>query len=310
MMKIRHIQSASEINQDQDTVLVLGYFDALHKGHQALFKRAKTIAQAQGLKVVVLTFYESPKLAFVRFEPDLLNHITYPELRLKRFADLGVDELYLTSFTTAFSKMSARDFINDYIRPLKARSIVVGFDYKFGRDQADASYLSENFSGEVIEVPEVSLGGQKVSSSRIRQLIRQGDVAETNHLLGFTLSTRGLVVHGDARGRTIGFPTANLAPLDRTFIPADGVYVTDVKIGQQTYRAMTSIGKNVTFGGTELRMEANIFDFNREIYGETIEIYWLDKIRDMTKFDGVDGLVCQLKKDKAIAKIWKDTQKN
>lgn len=304
MMKVRHIQSDKDIVQTEDTVLVLGYFDALHKGHAVLFEKARKIAKKEGLKVAVLTFYESPKVTFLRFEPDLLNHITYPELRLKRFEELGVDELYLTDFTASFAKLTAKDFIERYIQRLKARYVVVGFDYKFGSDQADAQYMADHFSGQLIQVPEVSLDGEKISSSRIRQLIQTGQVEAANHLLGFTLSTRGLVVHGDARGRTIGFPTANLAPIDRTFIPADGVYVTDVIIGGQTYRAMTSIGKNVTFGGTELRLEANIFDFDQEIYGQTIEIFWLAKIRDMVKFDGVAGLVEQLQQDQSYAKAW------
>ena len=110
-----------------------------------------------------------------------------------------------------------------------------------------------------------------------------------------------LVVHGDARGRTIGFPTANLAPIDRTFLPADGVYVADVVIDGKRYRSMTSLGKNVTFGGTELRLEANIFDFEGDIYGKTIEVFWLDYIRDMIKFNNIDELCAQLEADKKIA---------
>ena len=111
----------------------------------------------------------------------------------------------------------------------------------------------------------------------------------------------GIVVHGDARGRTIGFPTANLAPIDRTFLPADGVYVADVVIDGKRYRSMTSLGKNVTFGGTELRLEANIFDFEGDIYGKTIEVFWLDYIRDMIKFNNIDELCAQLEADKKIA---------
>ena len=105
----------------------------------------------------------------------------------------------------------------------------------------------------------------------------------------------------DARGRTIGFPTANLAPIDRTFLPADGVYVADVVIDGKRYRSMTSLGKNVTFGGTELRLEANIFDFEGDIYGKTIEVFWLDYIRDMIKFNNIDELCAQLEADKKIA---------
>ena len=127
---------------------------------------------------------------------------------------------------------------------------------------------------------------------------------KTQELLGYPLSTRGIVVHGNARGRTIGYPTANLAPLDRVHLPGDGVYVADVEHNGQRYRGMASVGKNVTFDGDELRFEVNIFDFSQDIYGDTIRIFWLDKIRDMVKFDGIDSLIAQLQSDERIARSW------
>lgn len=165
------------------------------------------------------------------------------------------------------------------------------------------------FDGDVIVVPEVQDNGEKISSSRIRQEILSGNVSEVNRLLGYEFSTQGIVVHGDARGRTIGFPTANLAVLDRVYLPGEGVYVTDIIVSEKRYRSMTSIGKNVTFGGQDLRLEANIFDFENDIYGETVEIIWLDKIRGMIKFAGADELVEQLKSDKKIAQNWGKNRK-
>ncbi|MGT2924268.1 bifunctional riboflavin kinase/FAD synthetase [Streptococcus caviae] len=303
-MNIFRIRSHEDIRPKEPSVLVLGYFDALHKGHRKLFEEAKVLAEKENLKIAVLTFPESPQLAFSRFSPELLNHINYPEKRYAKFAEYGVDDLYLTDFTSAFAKTSSDDFINDYIQALKAKAVVVGFDYKFGHNKTDSDYLKRNFSGQVVTVPEVQYQQEKISSTRVRQLIGQGDVAQVNQLLGYEFSTRGIVVHGDARGRTIGFPTANLAPIDRTYLPADGVYVSDVLVGEKRYRSMTSIGKNVTFGGTELRLEANIFDFDGDIYGETIEILWLDKIREMIKFNGIDDLVKQLETDKEFALNW------
>lgn len=301
-MKIIEITKADAISQVEDTVLVLGYFDALHQGHKRLFEEAKALAKPKGLKIAVLTFPESPQLAFSRFKPALLDHIAYPEKRYAKFAEYGVDCLYLTDFTSSFAKVSSDAFIQNYIKRLKAQAVIVGFDYKFGHNKTDADYLRRNFAGQVITVAEVQYQGQKISSTRIRAAIAQGDVALARELLGYTFSTRGIVVHGDARGRTIGFPTANLAPIDRTHLPADGVYVTDVKVGGELYRSMTSIGKNVTFGGTELRLEVNIFDFDGELYGQTLEIFWLDKIRDMVKFNGIEDLVEALYSDKEIAR--------
>lgn len=304
-MKITQIKSFEEINETKDTILVLGYFDGLHKGHKALFDKAKELAEKKNLKIVSLTFNESPKLAFARFSPELLLHISYPEQRYQKFAEYGVEELYLLDFTTTFSKVSSDDFIKNYIGKLRAKHIVVGFDYKFGHNRTDSDYLQRNFDGTVYTIEEVSINNRKVSSTWIRELIQAGDVNKANQLLGYEFSTRGMVVHGDARGRTLGFPTANLAPIDRTYLPADGVYVADVLVNKKRYRSMTSIGKNVTFGGKELRLEANIFDFDGDIYGESIEIIWLDKIRDMTKFDGIEDLISQLNKDKEIALNWK-----
>ena len=304
-MEIQRIKDYKDITNAKDSVLVLGYFDGLHRGHKALFDKAKEIAKRDNLALTVLTFNESPRLALSRFTSDLLLSLTSPEKRYEKFAEYGVDYLYLIDFTSTFSKLSAKNFLENYIKQLRAKTIVVGFDYKFGHDRKDAIDLAQQFNGEVVVVPEVQDNGEKISSTRIRQLIFDGNIKEVNRLLGYNFSTRGIVVHGDARGRTIGFPTANLAPIDNVFLPGDGVYVSDVIVNGKSYRAMTRVGKNVTFGGTELRLEANIFDFKDEIYGETVEIIWLDKIRDMVKFAGADELIEQLKSDKEVAANWK-----
>lgn len=303
-MKIRRINNELEIKQEEDTVLVLGYFDGLHKGHQTLFKEARKIAEEQGLKIAVLTFPESPKLAFVRYQPELMLHLNHPEERAAHLENLGVDYLYLIDFTSHFSKNTAQEFFDKYVAALKAKAVVAGFDYHFGSDKRKAEELADYFDGQIVIISSVNQDEEKISSTRIRETIQNGDVAKAHQLLGYPLSTRGIVVHGNARGRTIGYPTANLAPLDRVILPADGVYVVDVEHNGKFYRGMASVGKNVTFEGDELRFEANLFDFAEEIYGDTIRIIWLDKIRDMVKFDGIEELVAQLKSDEEVAKNW------
>ena len=304
MMKIRRINNELEIKQEEDTVLVLGYFDGLHKGHQTLFKEARKIAEEQELKIAVLTFPESPKLAFVRYQPELMLHLNHPEERAAHLENLGVDYLYLIDFTSHFSKNTAQEFFDKYVAALKAKAVVAGFDYHFGSDMRKAEELADYFEGQIVIVSSVNQDEEKISSTRIRETIQNGDVAKAHQLLGYPLSTRGIVVHGNARGRTIGYPTANLAPLDRVILPADGVYVVDVEHNGKIYRGMASVGKNVTFEGDELRFEANLFDFAKEIYGDTIRIIWLDKIRDMVKFDGIEELVAQLKSDEEVARNW------
>lgn len=307
-MKIRRINNELEINQEEDTVLVLGYFDGLHKGHQTLFKEARKIADEQGLKIAVLTFPESPKLAFVRYQPELMLHLNHPEERAAHLENLGVDYLYLIDFTSHFSKNTAREFFDKYVSALKAKAVVAGFDYHFGSDKRKAEELADYFGGRIVIVSSVNQDDEKISSTRIRETIQNGDVAKAHQLLGYPLSTRGIVVHGNARGRTIGYPTANLAPLDRVVLPADGVYVVDVEHNGKIFRGMASVGKNVTFEGDELRFEANLFDFAEEIYGDTIRIIWLDKIRDMVKFDGIEELVAQLKSDEEVARNWERSE--
>ena len=303
-MKTIRIKNEKDIQQIEHTVLVLGYFDGLHKGHQALFAEARKMAAEKHLKIAVLTFPESPKLAFVRYQPSLMLHLTSPEDRLQQMENLGVDYLYLIDFTSQFARNTAEQFFTKYISRLKAEAVIAGFDYHFGSDRGNAEDLEKLFDGQVIVVPSVNFNGAKISSTRIRETVLAGNVAESNQLLGYSLSTRGIVVHGNARGRTIGYPTANLAPLDRVILPADGVYVVDVEHDGKMYRGMASVGKNVTFEGDELRFEANIFEFSQDIYGDTIRIFWLDKIRDMVKFDNVDELVKQLQADEEIARYW------
>lgn len=305
-MNIRTITTANQIHVECETVLVLGYFDGLHLGHQELFKKARQIADEKDLKVALLTFPESPKLAFVRYQSELLLHLQSPEDRFRTLKKLGVDELYLIDFTTDFASKTAKEFVDQFVKALRARVLIAGFDYSFGCDKKTASDLSAYFGGQVEVIEPVLDQGEKISSTRIRKAVLEGHVKEAARLLGRPSASRGIVVHGDARGRTIGYPTANLAPIDRTYLPSDGVYVVDVDFKGQTYRGMASVGKNVTFDGKELRFEVNLFDFTGDIYGHTLTIHWLDKIRDMVKFDGVVSLVAQLEEDEVVARQWSE----
>ncbi|HEM3664458.1 TPA: bifunctional riboflavin kinase/FAD synthetase [Streptococcus suis] len=303
-MNIRIIKDFNELQKEEPTVLVLGYFDGIHLGHKALFERARKVADERGLTVTVLTYPESPRLAFSRFTPELLLHLTSQEQRYLLLEKNGVDQLVMTPFTSEFASNTPEEFIERYVKGLNAQALVAGFDYHFGNCRADVQDLMELFDGQVEIVSEVSLRGEKVSSTRIRQAIQSGDVSLANQLLGYPFMTEGIVVHGDARGRTIGYPTANLAPFDRVHLPSEGVYVAEVEVDGKPYRAMTSVGKNVTFDGTELRIEAHIFGFDRFIYGEKMTIFWLEKIRDMVKFDGIEGLMEQMKSDESYALHW------
>ncbi|WEV60181.1 bifunctional riboflavin kinase/FAD synthetase [Streptococcaceae bacterium ESL0729] len=313
-MEVIKLESVYDIKKNKDgLILVLGYFDGLHRGHKKLFDEAKKLAQILNLKIAVLTFPESPKLAFSRFSPDLLFHLSSRKDRLEKFADLGVDYLYLTDFTSNFASIKGEDFVKDYLEGLGAKVLVAGFDYSFGHEKLGIDDLAKMFKGktynispvtEELEACENKALTTKISSSRIRDALDCGNIRLANKLLGYHFKNEGLVVHGDARGRMLGYPTANIALTEAIRLPADGVYITDVIYKGQIFRSMTSVGKNSTFDGQELRLEVNIFDFSGDLYGERIEIIWLDRIRDMVKFDGIDSLVAQLEDDEKRARLW------
>ena len=167
-MNIRTITTANQIHLENETVLVLGYFDGLHLGHQELFKKARQIADEKGLKVALLTFPESPKLAFVRYHPELLLHLQSPEDRFQKLNELGVDELFLIDFTTDFSSKTAKEFVDQFVKALRARVLIAGFDYSFGSDKKTASDLADYFDGQVEVISPVLDQGEKISSTRIR----------------------------------------------------------------------------------------------------------------------------------------------
>lgn len=276
------------------TILVLGYFDGLHLGHQALFKKAQALASEKNATISVLTFPESPTLVFKKFNEELFKHLTSKEKRYQLFEKNGVDFLYLTDFTSHFAKMTSHDFIEKYIQKLSVAAIVAGFDYKFGSDHGCLDQLS---SYETYQIDKVMIDGKKISSTRIRQAILAGDVTFANRLLGYNYEITGIVVHGEARGRTIGYPTANIESKDKQYVPAIGVYVVDIEVSGKCYLGMASIGYNNTFGGKNKTLEVNIFDYHDEIYGETVTVYFLQYIRGMIKFDSVEDLITQMESD-------------
>ena len=284
---------------DEETVLVLGYFDGLHRGHQALFAKAREIAAERKLKITVLTFPEKPTLTFEKFEPEMLLKLTSDEKRAQLFAENGVEYLIFKNLTSHFAKYTSHDFSEKIIKKLNAKVVITGFDYKVGSDMVNLT-TTEDY--EVITIDEQKDDKGKISSTRIRELVKSGEVKTANSLLGYAYETTGIVVHGFARGRTLGYPTANLVVKDHIHIPAAGVYTVDVKFDGKIYRGDASIGYNDTFNGKEKTIEVFIFDFDKEIYGENLTVFWLDKIRDMVKFDSIEQLIEQLKSDEQAAR--------
>ncbi|HEY0222544.1 bifunctional riboflavin kinase/FAD synthetase [Lactovum miscens] len=295
-----NIQNFDELtNFTEQTVLVLGYFDGLHRGHQAVFAEARRIATVLNLKIAVLTFPERAELTFKQFHTDMLLKLTSDKKREALFEANGVDFLFYKPLTSKFAACTSSEFVENFCKKLNPKVIVTGFDYTTGSDMVNLKSTDEI---RVVQVPELKEGNEKISSTRIRDLIKVGEVAEANSLLGYEYETTGIVVHGFKRGREIGYPTANLVIKDYIHIPAVGVYTVDVIRDGKRLRGFASIGYNDTFEGVEKTIEVNVFDFNEQLYGENLTVLWLDRIRGMVKFDGMETLIEQMKKDEIQAR--------
>ncbi|WP_163652735.1 bifunctional riboflavin kinase/FAD synthetase [Listeria sp. PSOL-1] len=283
-----------------EKVIALGFFDGLHRGHQAVIQEAKKIAKEKGLKSAVLTFDPHPSVVLNTMRKKV-KYLTPIKQKVQKIADLGVDILYVVRFTTAFSELAPEEFVEKYLVALNAKEVVAGFDYSYGKMGAGTmtdlpTYAKDRFHVTIIDKKEAF--SDKISSTKIRQYIETGEMEEANQLLGYPYTTKGTVIHGDKRGRTIGFPTANIAVDPDYLIPKLGVYAVKFRVNEQTHLGMASIGHNITFKDDQpLSIEVYILDFKREIYGEDAEIEWYYFFRPELKFNGVEGLIEQLKQD-------------
>lgn len=291
-----------------ETVLALGFFDGVHRGHQAVLKQARQVADERHLKLAVMTFSQHPAIVFQHIGPTGIHYLSPIARKTQLMAENGVDILYYVEFTSHFASLSAEAFIEQYILGLHAKVVVAGFDYTFGQ-KSDANMetlpklAADRF--EVIEVKRRTSDSEKISSSRIRKLLREGHIDETNSLLGYPYETDGIVVHGLARGRTLGYPTANVVNESHQILPGIGIYAVQIEIYGKWYPAMASVGYNVTFKeDTGITVEINIFDFSEFIYGEQVKVRWYHYLRGEVKFDGAQGLIDQLAKDEVATKAY------
>lgn len=307
IIKIHHPYEEKKI-PNEDVVLALGFFDGVHKGHQKVIKTAKKIADKKNLKLAVMTFNQHPSIVFKKVIPIDIKYLSTISRKEQLIAGLDVDFLYEVDFTSSLAELSPQEFVDYYIKGLHTHTVVAGFDYTFGKkDVASMKQLPLYAQGqfEVVTVDELTNQDEKISSTRIRKSLDEGNIALANDLLGYIYCTPGVVIHGDARGRTLGYPTANIASDPFIRLPGGGVYAVKVKIGKKWYKGMASIGYNVTFEtGRNLSVEINIFDFKQNIYGETVYVSWYKRLRSEKKFSSVDGLIAQLKKDEEDARSY------
>ena len=290
-------------------VVALGTFDGVHVGHRRILEAACSLARETGGDAVAFTFDRHPQetLAPER-APALLSGF---ERRLELIQSAGVHHTVVAEFDHRFAAVEAGDFLDAVVLgALGARAVVVGYNFRFGRGASgDAAFLSRaaRERGFRLEVaPPVEIGGEPVSSTRIRRELAGGDVAAAALLLGRPFSLSGRVKAGDARGRALGFPTANLEPEPRVAVPGDGVYITRVHIdGEETgavRSALTVIGRRPSFGQLERAIESFLLDYSGDLYGARIEIEFLSRLRDVVKFDSAEALKRQIEDDVAKAR--------
>lgn len=289
----------------EKTYIALGSFDGLHLGHMSLVNKVIELSKANDAKSMVFTFKFHPRM--------VINKSTAPKIlmnnenKLEVLKNVGLDIINIRSFNSNFMKISPEEFIIKLIDSYNVKGLVVGFNYRFGyKNIGDVELLKKlsikyKFSLNVIE--PVKYKGETISSSIIRKIISEtGDMKKAASMLTRPFMIQGYVIHGKSLGKELGFPTANLKVDEIIILPKVGVYFTIVKCKDNYYKGITNIGDNPTTHDNKLSIETNILDFNENIYNENIKIYFIERIRDESKFNNLGDLIEQLKKDKDYAK--------
>ena len=304
-MRLFHGTDNAEIQRP--TVLTLGVFDGLHLGHQLIMQTVFERARSLNAVPTVITFDPHPRAVLhPESAPPLLQ--TFDQ-KIEGFGVMGIEQTIVVRFTKAFSNVSAEDFLNDLvIDRLHAREVYLGKGFAFGHNREGNIELLRRLGDELGfvagEVPEVKLRGQRVSSSKIRQLLAQGQVNLARRMLGRPYGVEGRVERGSERGHKLGFPTANLHPNNRV-IPRNGVYVTGTLIDGQWRRSVTNVGVRPTFGDvSEPSVETFVLNWDGDLYGDVVRVRFLYRLRDERKFGSVEELTRQITTDVARAQSY------
>lgn len=292
---------------DYDTAVALGNFDGIHIGHQYLLEDNVKKAKHNNLKPSVLIFKNHTKTVLKKDKNSKIDILTSYEQKMKILEQLGIEVVYIMDFNEEVMKLSPDMFVKNILKKqLNAKLITVGFDYRFGyKAQGDSHYLKElgkinGFSVNIID--PIYVEDEIVSSTSIRNLLRDGNIRKANKFLGRNYTLTGTVISGRSRGRELGFPTANMKLNDNYVIPKIGVYKTFTHIGDRKLLSLTNIGYNPTFDEKELKIETYILNFDENIYGSTIKVEFVKFIRDDVKFNSVEELKEQMKKDMLFIK--------
>ncbi len=284
-------------------VVTIGNFDGVHLGHQALIRRARTLAAELGGSVWAYTFDPPPSMVMA---PDKAGpRVQLLEHKIERLAEAGVDGVLVEPFSRAFSVQPPEDFISTILQQrLQVAGVVVGWDFHFGAKRAGTvELLQQVMDCPVVQVSAVELDDEVISSSRIRRVVQAGDVAQAARCLGRPHEVPGVVVRGDALGRKLGFPTANLQVPAGLLRPADGTYAAWTRVQGRTWPSVVHLGRRPTVGGSQARFEVHILDYQGDLYGHQLTVGFVERIRGEQRFEDVKALQTQIGHDIARARV-------
>ena len=306
IIEIRHPYDKNKII-DEDIVLILGFFDGVHLAHRHLIEKGVRIAKDKNMKAALMTFNRRPKIVYEKIPGGSYTNLTQFTQKAEKVKELGVDILYKVFFNSDLGKLPPEDFVEDYMVNWNAKVVVAGYDYTYGKPEvASMDHLPIHAKNrfEIIKIGEEKREGKTISSTQIREYIEEGKIKKANEMLGYPYETMGFVIHGDARGRKLGYPTANIHSHPYTHLPKIGVYAVYLTVKGKRYPGMASIGYNVTFKEErKLSVEVNIFDFDEEIYGDDVRIEWIAYLRPELKFDSEKELIQQLDQDEKESRL-------
>ena len=299
-MRIYH--NIEDFEKVQNAVVTTGTFDGVHVGHLKIIDRLCEIAKENNGETVLLTFFPHPRM--VLFSDDDLKLINTKNEKMALLEKAGIDHLIIHPFSREFSRLTSVEFVRDVlVNKIGTSCLVIGYNHHFGRNREGSfEHLKEYgplYGFEVEEICAEDVHEVAVSSTKIRNALKKGDIKTAKSYLNYDFGLTGIVVKGNHLGHQIGFPTANIKVLDSyKLIPASGVYGVRVKYKEDIYKGMLNIGMRPTIGGTEKTIEVHIIDFERDLYGEELTIYIDSWIREEQKFEHIDALKLQLEQDK------------
>jgi riboflavin kinase / FMN adenylyltransferase len=302
-MKIHH--KLTELPEFKNSIVTIGTFDGVHQGHKVILNQLLLKAQQIGGETVVVTFHPHPRQVLKKdVNLRLLNSL---QEKTELLAAVGIDHLIVVNFDEAFAKLTAQQYVEQFIiKQLKPHTLIIGYDHHFGNNRDGNYRLLEQYANQgsfnLIEIPSHTIDAIAVSSTKIREAISSGNIAKANELLGYNYFVTGVVVKGNQLGRTIGYPTANIRVYENTkMLPTLGVYSVGVEVKGLHYFGMMNIGYRPSVNGTTLTIEVNIFNFDEDIYDETIKVAAIRYLRSEKKFNGLNELKEQLALDKIEA---------